>query len=271
MTDSRRATARTDREELDEADGQPVGRDGARTERSGDFRRQAVRLIPTPAPDAREAEGRRHGVGRPFVDRRVECAELDGLLWAVRAGESRALVLVGEPGVGKTALLDHLVGQASGCRVLRASGVEPEMELAFGGLHQVCTPLLDRAEGLADGPEPDRFLVGLAVLGLLADAATEWPLVCVIDDAQWLDRASAQALAFTARRLVAESVALVFAANDAEQVPELAGLARLRVRGLAEAEARELLDSVLPGHVDERVLDRIVAEARGNPLALLEL
>jgi DNA-binding CsgD family transcriptional regulator len=195
------------------------------------------------------------------------------------------LVLLGESGVGKTALLEQLVSQASGCRVLRASGVEPEMELAFGGLHQVCTPLLERAErlpdpqrealrtalGLATGPEPDRFLVGLAVLGLLADAATERPLVCVIDDAQWLDRASAQALAFTARRLVAESVALVFAANDAEQVPELAGLARLRVRGLAEAQARELLDSVLPGHVDERVLDRIVAEARGNPLALLEL
>ncbi|HTF49669.1 MAG TPA: AAA family ATPase [Pseudonocardia sp.] len=281
MTDSRRAAARTDREALDEAVGQLVGRDGAPTER----RRQTVRLVPTPAPDAREADGRRHGVGRPFVDRRVECAELDGLLWAVRAGESRALVVVGESGVGKTALLDHLVAQASGCRVLRASGVESEMELAFGGLHQVCTPLLDRAErlpdpqrdalrtalGLAAGPEPDRFLVGLAVLGLLADAATEWPLVCVIDDAQWLDRASAQALAFTARRLVAESVALVFAANDAEQVPELAGLARLRVSGLPEAEARVLLDSVLPGHVDERVLDRIVAEARGNPLALLEL
>jgi DNA-binding CsgD family transcriptional regulator len=284
MTDSRRA-ARTDREALDEADGQPVGRDGARSEPGADRRRQAVHLVPTPAPDPRPAEGRRNGVGRPFVDRRVECAELDGLLWAVRAGESRALVVLGEPGVGKTALLDHLVAQASGCRVLRASGVEPEMELAFGGLHQVCTPLLDRAGrlpdpqrealrtalGLATGPEPDRFLVGLAVLGLLADAATEWPLVCVIDDAQWLDRASAQALAFTARRLVAESVALVFAANDAEQVPELAGLGRLRVRGLAEAQARELLDSVLPGHVDERVLDRIVAEARGNPLALLEL
>jgi DNA-binding CsgD family transcriptional regulator len=220
-----------------------------------------------------------------LVDRRVEYAELDLLVRAVRAGESRALVLVGESGVGKTALLDQLVAQASRCRVLRASGVEPEMGLAFGGLHQVCMPLLDRAErlpdpqrealrtalGLAAGPEPDRFLVGLAVLGLMADAATEWPLLCVIDDAQWLDRASAQALAFTARRLVAESVAVVFAASNADEVPELAGLAQLRVRGLPEKEARELLDSVLPGHVDERVLDRIVAEARGNPLALLEL
>jgi hypothetical protein len=195
------------------------------------------------------------------------------------------LVVVGEPGIGKAALLDHLVGQASGCWVSRGSGVESEMELAFGGLHQVCAPLLDRAErlphpqrdalrtalGLAAGAEPDRLLVGLAVLGLLAEAATERPLVCVIDDAQWLDRASAQALAFAARRLVAESVALVFAAHNVDQVPELAGLAELRVHGLPEAQARALLDSVLPGRIDERVLNRIVAETQGNPLALLEL
>jgi DNA-binding CsgD family transcriptional regulator len=195
------------------------------------------------------------------------------------------LVLVGEPGIGKTALLDHLVGQASDCRVIRGSGVESEMELAFSGLHQVCAPLLDRADrlphpqrdalhtalGLAVGAEPDRFLVGLAVLGLLAEAATERALVCVIDDAQWLDRASAQALAFAARRLVAESVALVFAAHDVDQIPELAGLAELRVHGLPEAQARALLESVLPGRIDERVLNRIVAETQGNPLALLEL
>jgi DNA-binding CsgD family transcriptional regulator len=217
--------------------------------------------------------------------RRRECAELDALVWAVRTGESRALVVVGEPGIGKTVLLDYLVSQASGCRVLRGSGVEPEIELAFGGLHQVCAPLLDRAErlpgpqrdalhialGLAAGAGPDRFLVGLAVLGLLAEAATERPLVCVIDDAQWLDRASAQALAFAARRLVAESVALVFAAHNVDQIPELTGLAELQVQGLPESQARALLDSVLPGRIDERVLDRIVAETRGNPLALLEL
>jgi DNA-binding CsgD family transcriptional regulator len=219
------------------------------------------------------------------MGRRRECAELDALVWAVRTGESRALVVVGEPGIGKTALLDYLIGQASGCRVLRGSGVEPEIELAFGGLHQVCAPLLDRAErlphpqrealhtalGLAAGPEPDRFLVGLAVLGLLAEAATERPLVCVVDDAQWLDRASAQALAFVARRLVAESVALVFAAHNVDQVPELAGVAKLPVLGLPEVQARALLASVMPGRIDERVLDRIVAETRGNPLALLEL
>jgi DNA-binding CsgD family transcriptional regulator/tetratricopeptide (TPR) repeat protein len=235
--------------------------------------------------DEHVAKGRQRGSERVAMGRRRECAELDALVWAVRTGESRALVVVGEPGIGKTALLDYLIGQASGCRVLRGAGVESEMELAFGGLHQVCAPLLDRAErlphpqrdalrtalGLAAGSEPDRFLVGLAVLGLLAEAATERPLVCVIDDAQWLDRASAQALAFAARRLVAESVALVFAAHDVDQVPELAGLADLRVQGLPEAQARALLDSVLPGRIDERVLDRIVAETRGNPLALLEL
>lgn len=285
MSDSCRTAPTRDSEGLDEADqGQPVGGDVARSERRGDRRRQSSQLARA-APDVREPDVRRHCVGQPYVGRRAECAELDGLLWAVRAGESRALVLVGEAGVGKTALLDQLAAQASGCRVLRASGVASEMQLAFSGLHQVCAPLLDRAGrlpapqrdalrtafGLAAGPEPDRFLLNLAVFGLLADAAAEQPLLGVIDDAQWLDRASAQALAFTARRLVAESVALVFAANDAEQVPELVGLARLRVRGLPDAEARVLLDSVLPGHVDERVLDRIVAEARGNPLALLEL
>jgi DNA-binding CsgD family transcriptional regulator len=223
--------------------------------------------------------------GRLFLDRRAECAELDGLIRAVRAGESRALLLTGEPGVGKTALLDYLVSRASGCRVLRGAGTESEIELAFGGLHQVCAPLLGRADqlpdpqrdalrvafGLATGPQPDRFLVGLAALGLLADAATERPVVCVLDDAQWSDRASAQALAFAARRLGAESLALVFAAHDGKQVPELAGMPQLQVHGLAETEARALLDSVLPGRVDERVLDRIVAESRGNPLALLEL
>jgi DNA-binding CsgD family transcriptional regulator len=229
--------------------------------------------------------GPRLATGKPLVHRRPECAELDALLWALRAGESRALVVVGEPGVGKTTLLDYLTGRASGCRVLRVSGVESEVGLAFAGLHQVCAPLLEHGDrlpdpqrdalrtalGLAAGPEPDRFLVGLALLGLLADAATDWPLLCVIDDAQWLDRASAQAFAFAARRLVAESVALVFAAPGPDQIRELAGLAPLQVTGLAAEEARALLASVLPGRVDERVLDRIVAELRGNPRTLLEL
>jgi DNA-binding CsgD family transcriptional regulator len=215
--------------------------------------------------------------------RRRECDVLDRLLDAVRAGESRALVMRGEPGVGKTALLDYLVEHASGCRVARAVGVESEMELAFAGLHQLLMPMLDRLQrlpgpqrqalrtafGLSSGSAPDRFLVGLAVLGLLADAAEEHPLVCLVEDQQWLDRASAQVLAFVARRLVAESVGLVFAAR----VPgdELAGLPELVVAGLQQGDARELLDAAVPGPLDAQVRDRIVAETGGNPLALLEL
>jgi hypothetical protein len=192
-------------------------------------------------------------------------------------------VVVGEPGVGKTALLDYLAGRASGCRVVRAAGVQSEMELAFSVLQQLCAPMLDRLEslpvpqrdalrtafGLSAGPAPDRFLVGLAVLSLLSEVAGEQPLVCLVDDEQWLDRASAQVLAFVARRLVAESVGLVFAAR----VPgdELAGLPELVVVGLPEGDARALLDSALTGPLDERVRDQIVAETRGNPLALLEL
>ena len=208
---------------------------------------------------------------------------LDRLVGAVRAGESRALVVRGEPGVGKTALLDYLVEQAAGCRVARAVGVQSEMELAFAALHQLLAPMLDRLErlpvpqrdalrtafGVSPGPPPDRFLVGLAVLSLLADVAEERPLVCLVDDEQWLDRTSAQVLAFVARRLVAESVGVVFAAR----VPgdELAGLPELVVEGLGEGDARALLDAVVTGPLDGRVRDRIVAETRGNPLALLEL
>jgi DNA-binding CsgD family transcriptional regulator len=215
--------------------------------------------------------------------RRRECDLLDQLLDAVRTGESRALVMRGEPGVGKTALLEYVAEHASGCRVARASGVESEMELAYAGLHQLLAPMLDRLErlprpqrealgtafGISPGSAPDRFLVGLATLSLLADAAEEHPLVCLVDDAQWLDQASVQVLAFVARRLVAEPVGLVFAAR----VPgdELAGLPELAVEGLAEADARALLDSVLAGPLDARVRDRIVAETGGNPLALLEL
>jgi hypothetical protein len=218
-----------------------------------------------------------------LLDRRGECAVLDRLIDAVRAGKSRVLVVRGEPGVGKSALLDYLAGHAAGCRVARATGVESEMELAFAGLHQLLAPVLDRVEGLpapqrdalrtafglSAGPAPDRFLVGLAVLGLVSEVAGEKPLICVVDDEQWLDRASVQALGFMARRLAAEPVGLVFAAR----VPtaELAGLPELAVEGLREEDARALLDSALTGPVDARVRDLIVAETRGNPLALLEL
>ena len=189
----------------------------------------------------------------------------------------------GEPGVGKTVLLDYLAGRASGCRVVRAAGVQSEMELAFAGLHQLCAPMLDHAEclpvpqrealrtafGLSAGPVPDRFLVGLAVVGLLSEAAGERPLVCVVDDQQWLDQASAQALGFAARRLAADPVGLVFAAR----VPgkDVAGLPELVVAGLADDDARELLESVLTGPLDAQVRDQIIADANGNPLALLEL
>jgi DNA-binding CsgD family transcriptional regulator len=212
-----------------------------------------------------------------------EVRVLAGLIAAVRAGESRVLVVRGEPGVGKTALLDELAGQAEGCRVVRAAGTQSEMELAFAGLHQLLTPMLDHLEqlpvpqraalqtafGLSAGPAPDRFLVALAVLGLLAEAAGDRPLVCVVDDEQWLDQASAQALGFAARRLAADPVGLVFAAR----VPgaELAGLPELAVGGLAEGDARAVLDAALTGPLDARVRDQIVAESGGNPLALLEL
>jgi DNA-binding CsgD family transcriptional regulator len=217
--------------------------------------------------------------------RQREQAQLDRLLQGVHANQSRVLVVRGEPGVGKSALLDYVARRASGCRVERAVGVESEMELAFAGVHQLCMPMLDgvarlpgpqrdalgAAFGLSAGVTPDRFLVGLAVLGLLSDSADERPLVCVVDDAQWLDQASAQVLAFVARRLGADAVGLVFAVREPDERRQLAGLPELVVQGLGEADARALLDSTVPGRLDERVRDRIVAETRGNPLALLEL
>jgi DNA-binding NarL/FixJ family response regulator len=212
-----------------------------------------------------------------------ECALLDELVLAVRGGESRSVVLRGEAGIGKTALLEYLVASASDLRVLRAVGVESEMELAFASLHQLCSPLLDRIGelpapqrraletvfGVSDGAAPDRFLVGLAVLSLFAAAAEQHPLLCVVDDAQWLDRGSALTLAFVARRLLAERVGLVFAAR--EPGLELQHVDGLDVRGLRSGDARALLRSTLRFRLDERVLDRVVAEMRGNPLALLEL
>ena len=231
------------------------------------------------------ADPRRRSRTTGLTDRRDERRVLDRLADAVRSGESRALVVRGDAGVGKSVLLDYLAGRASGsgCRVARVVGVQSEMELAFAGLHQLCAPMLSRAErlpvpqqdalraalGMAAGRPPDQFLVGLAVLSLLSEAAGDRPLICLIDDEQWLDQASAQALGFTARRLAADPVALVFAARDLGA--ELAGLPELEVTGLADSDARALLESALAGPLDARVADLIVAETRGNPLALLEL
>src|SRR3954452_18821156 len=215
--------------------------------------------------------------------RRAEREALGGLLAVVRQGQSRVLVVCGEAGVGKTALVESVIGLASGFRVLRALGVESEMELPFAALQQLCAPMLDRLDrlpapqqdalevafGLRAGDPPDRFLVGLSVLSLFSDMADEQPLLCVVDDAQWLDRASAQALVFVARRLLAESVALVFVARESGD--ELEELPKLTVEGLSTGDARALLSSALGVPLDERVRERIVAETRGNPLALLEL
>ena len=215
--------------------------------------------------------------------RRVEREALERLLAAVRGGQSRVLVVCGEPGVGKTALVESAIGSASGFGVLRAVGIESEMELPFAALHQLCSPILDRLDqlpgpqqdalgvafGVRAGDAPDRFLVGLAVLSLLSEVAAQRPLVCVVDDAQWLDRASAQALVFVGRRLLAESVALVLATRNPSD--EFEGLPKLFVEGLRDGDARALLGSALRVPLDERVLERIVAETRGNPLALLEL
>lgn len=227
------------------------------------------------------------GGSRPvgMVGRRDEREALDRLLDGARSGRSGVLVLRGEAGVGKTALLEYLAERASGCELARATGVQADTELAFAGLQQMFASLLGTLERLPDpqsealavafglrrGPAPDRFLVGLAVLGLLAEIAETRPLVCVVDDAQWLDRVSAQTLAFVARRLLGESVALVFAMRESSQGETFAGLPELVVRGLSDGDARRLLASVIRGRLDDRVIDRIVAETRGNPLALLEL
>jgi DNA-binding CsgD family transcriptional regulator len=208
---------------------------------------------------------------------------LDDLIGDIRRGESGSLVLRGEAGIGKTALLEYLIESASELTVVRAVGVESEMELAFASLHQLCAPMLDRLGrlpgpqrealeivfGLSAGAAPDRFLVGLAVLSLLSEAAEERPLLCVIDDAQWLDQASALTLAFVARRLLAEPVGIVFAARGPGE--ELQHVPELEVGGLGNGDARALLDSTVRFVLDERVRDRIIAETRGNPLALLEL
>jgi DNA-binding CsgD family transcriptional regulator len=239
-----------------------------------------------PGPTERPRAAVAHPQGKRELllrGRSHECGVLARLVQEVSSGRSGAVVLRGEPGVGKTALLHYAVGSASGLTVVRAVGAQSEMELPFAALHQLCAPMLDRLDrlpgpqrhalgtvfGLSAGPAPDRFLVALAVLSLLSETAEERPLLCVVDDAQWLDRESAQALAFVARRLVAESVGMIFATRETSE--GVRGLPELTVSGLADADARQLLDSALRGPLDAAVRERIIAETRGNPLALLEL
>ena len=218
-----------------------------------------------------------------LLGREAECRELDALLDALRRGESRSLMLRGEAGAGKTALLEYLAKRASDCLIVSVTAVESEMELAYASLHQLCVPILDQLErlplpqrealeivfGLSAGGPPDRFVVGLAALSLLSEVAEQRPLLCVIDDAQWLDQASSQTLAFVVRRLLAEPVGIVFAAREPGK--ELQHLSELKVPGLRNGDARSLLSSAVRFKLDDQVRDRIVAETGGNPLALLEL
>jgi DNA-binding CsgD family transcriptional regulator len=214
-----------------------------------------------------------------------ECRALDRLLDEARAGQSSVLVIRGEPGVGKSALLDYGAERAVGCRLASIVGLESETGFAFAGLLQLLSPMLEeiehlarpqqdalrRAFGLMDGPAPELFLVGLATLNLLSRVAEERPLVCLVDDAQWLDRESVSALTFVARRLAADRIAMLFALRDPSAEQELDGLPELALVGLRDADARLLLETAAPGALDDAVRDRIVSEARGNPLALLEL
>jgi DNA-binding CsgD family transcriptional regulator len=218
-----------------------------------------------------------------LLGRREECDELDELLDDVRRGESRALIIRGEPGIGKSSLLEYAARAATGFRIARAAGIESEIGLPYAGLQQLCAPMLDQREelpapqrdalgvafGLVAGETPDAFLVGLATLSLLSNAATGRPLLCIVDDAHWLDPASARSLAFVARRLGADSVAMLLAARESSD--EIQGVPELVLAGLSDGDARRLLQTVLVGRFDEPVRERLLAETRGNPLALVEL
>jgi DNA-binding CsgD family transcriptional regulator len=220
-----------------------------------------------------------------LIGRTKECQTLDRMLTDVLAGTSRVMVLRGDAGVGKSALLAYVSAKVDGWRVATAAGVESEMELAFSGLHQLCAPMLDHLErlpvplrnalatalGLSAGQPPDRFLLGLATLTLLAEVAEERPLICIVDDAQWLDDVSTQILAFVARRLLAERIAILCVARTGTGDEVLPGLPEMPVRGLNDSDSRALLLSKVHGPLDAAVRDQIIAESRGNPLALIEL
>ena len=220
-----------------------------------------------------------------LIGRQEELEALGAALDKARKGQSSVIVVSGEAGAGKTAMLNQAVAGLSDMRIAHVAGADAEMELAFAGLHQLCAPMLDHLErlptaqqdalgvalGLREGRAPDRYLIGLAVLTLLAEVAASRPLVCVIDDAQWLDKASLQALSFSARRLLADPVAMIFGVRESNTPGELKGLPQMVIPRLSDHDARTLLDRGLPGRLDERVRERFLAEAQGNPLALVEL
>src|SRR5258705_1467575 len=228
---------------------------------------------------------RGHGRRKSLVGRHREQQVLADLLDGARRGRSGVLVVRGEAGIGKTALITDAIAGASDFRALHISGAETEMELPYAGVQQVCAPLLgfvDRlpgpqatalrvALGLAEGDAPDRLLVGLAVLTLVGEASGERPIACIVDDAQWVDAASLQALTFVARRILAEPMVMFFAARVHGADRELAGQPELVLHGLDDQSARALLAAILPGRLNEQVRENIIAEAAGNPLALLEL
>lgn len=224
--------------------------------------------------------------GAPVLRGRTrERQEVDDALDRVRAGDSVAMVLRGEAGIGKTSMLQYAASRADDCRVLPVAGVESELELPFAGLHHLCGPLLNEVEampdhqeealrvalGLAAGATPDRLVVGLAVLSLLAEVAAERPVVLLVDDAQWLDEETCQTLGVVARRLVAESVLALFGVRETDEERLFPGIPDLTLTGLAEDDAKALLTSATPGHLDDHVRDRLVAETSGNPLVLLEV
>lgn len=247
--------------------------------------RQTMRVKRSAAATGAVPSAGSSGSTPALIGRRRECAELADLVSAVRKGRSQTLVLEGDAGVGKTALLEYLTEAAAECLIIEVAGVESEMELAYAGLQQFCAPLLDGLEriptvqrdalhtalGVTSGHSPDRFRVGLAVLGLLSEAARHRPVICAIDDVQWLDHATVQTVAFVARRLREEAVGVVLSQRGSDSDPNLRRLPNLLIEGLSDADAQALLSEVVTGPLDQRVRDRVVAETRGNPLALLEL